>query len=279
MIRAVTTPRLTPTQPAGPTVRVVIADNDGLARSMMHTALRAAPGIAIIAATGRAHEVLELVRYYQPTVLILDTALLRDQGVKLLTEIRAASPTTRILTIAVNDDQTALAAIRAGAVGHLSKDINPDKLAGLVDRAASGEAIVPRRLVTALLERLPELPDAGWRPLHSRLTTREWEIIALLSEGASTQDIAERLVLSITTVYSHVKSILRKLAVHSRHDAVQAAERLRRQETLGDKHPQPTPNTSPQPTHTHGNTWQQQQTPAADQPRPWNAAKRAGQRH
>ena len=280
MIRALTTPRLTPTQPAEPsTVRVVIADDDGLARSMMHTALKATPGIAIIAATGRAHEVLELVRYYQPTVLILDTALLRERGVKLLTEIRAASAATRILTIAVDDDPTALAALRAGAVGHLSKDINPGKLAGLVERAAAGEAIVPRRLVTALLERLPELPDAGWRPLHSRLTTREWEIIALLAEGASTQDIAERLVLSVTTVYSHVKSILRKLAVHSRQDAVQAAERLRRQETLGDKHPHTTPNTSPQPTNTRGNTRGQKETPATDQPRPWNAAKRAGQRH
>ena len=264
MIRAVTTPRPAPTQPAGPTVRVVIADNDGLARSMMHTALKAAPGIAIIAATGRAHEVHELVRYYQPTVLILDTALLREQGVKLLTEIRAASPPTRILTIAVNDDPTALAALRAGAVGHLSKDINPNKLAGLVERAAGGEAIVPRRLVTALLERLPELPDAGWRPLHSRLTTREWEIIALLGEGASTQDIAERLVLSVTTVYSHVKSILRKLGVHSRQDAVVAADRLRRQETLGDKYPQITPSTSPEPIDARGNTWGQRETPTAE---------------
>jgi DNA-binding NarL/FixJ family response regulator len=279
MIRAAVTRRLASAQHAeASTVRVVIADDDGLARSMMHTALRGAPGIAIIAATGRAHEVPELVRYYRPTVLILDTALLRDQAATLLSEIRAGSPATRVLTIAVDDDPTALAALRAGAVGHLSKDIDPNKLAGLVERAARGEAIVPRRLVMPLLERLPELPDAGWRPLHSRLTTREWEIIALLDQGASTQDIAERLVLSPTTVYSHVKSILRKLEVHSRQDAVRAADRLRRQETLGDKHPHTTPNTSPEPTNPHGNTRPQRETPTADQPRPWTAAKRAGQR-
>src|ERR1700748_968247 len=111
MIRALTTPRLTPTQTAGATVRGRLAGGGGLARSMMHTALKATPGIAIIAATGRAHEVLELVRYYQPTVLILDTALLRERGVKLLTEIRAASAATRILTLAVDDDPTALAAL------------------------------------------------------------------------------------------------------------------------------------------------------------------------
>jgi DNA-binding NarL/FixJ family response regulator len=154
----------------------------------------------------------------------------------------------------VDDDETALAALRAGAVGHLSKDIDPGKLARLVHRAAAGEAIVPRRMVMPLLERLPELPDGGWRPLHSRLTTREWEIVALLDEGASTQDIAERLVLSVTTVYSHVKSVLRKLGVHSRRDAVLAAQRLRREEAIGEKFPQLTPIRSPHAASVHGNT-------------------------
>ena len=69
--------------------------------------------------------------------------------------------------------------------------------------------------------------------MRSRLTTREWEIVELLAEGASTRCIAEQLVLSRSTVYSHVKSVLRKLGVHSRHDAVAAAVRLRREEALG----------------------------------------------
>jgi DNA-binding CsgD family transcriptional regulator len=73
--------------------------------------------------------------------------------------------------------------------------------------------------------------------LRSRLTTREWEIIELLGEGASTEHIAERLVLSPTTVYSHIKSVLRKLGVHSRGDAVAAADRLRREEAPGRKTP------------------------------------------
>lgn len=239
--------------PRHETVRVVIADGDGLARSMMRTALRDAGGIAIIGTTGSDHEMRELVRYYRPTVLIVDTALLRDRGVKLLGSVRAASPATRVLTIAVDDDQTALAALHAGAVGHLGKDIDPRKLADLVRRAAAGEAVVPRRLVMPLLERLPELAGSGWRPLHSRLTTREWEIVALLDEGASTQDIAERLVLSASTVYSHVKSVLHKLGVHSRRDAVLAAQRLRHEEATGEKLPHLTPVRSPDPTGVLGN--------------------------
>ncbi len=266
-----------PPLPSEERIRVAIADNDGLARSMMQTALRERD-IAVIASIASAHEVLELVRYYHPTVLIVDTALLRDGGVRLLSSVRAASALTRVLTIAVNDDHTALAALLAGAVGHLSKDINPAKLAELVTRAAAGEAIVPRRLIMPLLERIPELPDGGWRPLHSRLTTREWEIIALIAEGASTQDIAERLVLSATTIYSHVKSVLRKLGVHSRRDAVLAAERLRRQEAMGEKTPQPTPGRSPIPELTHGNAWQQRETRATNRYPTRNVAGKAGNR-
>lgn len=257
-------------------VRVVIADVDGMARSMMQTAMRNAGGIAIIAATGSAREMLELVRYYRPTVLIVETTLIRERGVKLIGSVRAISPGTCVLTISVDDDQTALEALRAGAVGHLSKDIDPIKLASLVARAADGEAIVPRRLVMPLLARLPEPPDARWRPLHSRLTTREWEIIALLDEGASTQDIAERLVLSASTVKSHVKSLLRKLGVHSRRDAVIAANRLRRIEAMGEKPPHIGPGSSPPSPTGNGNVSEQRDTSAAAESGLRIAANRAG---
>jgi DNA-binding NarL/FixJ family response regulator len=214
-------------------VRVLIADHDGFARGMMSTALREAAGVAIIGTARDSREALELVRHYRPTMLIVDTALPPTGSLELIGEVLLASPETRIVTVSVDDEQTALAALRAGAVGHIAKDVDPDELTRLVLRAADGEAIVPRRLIMPLLELLREVPDAGWRPLRSRLTTREWEIVELLSEGASTQRIAESLVLSPTTVYSHVRSVLRKLGVHSRADAVAAAGRLRREETLG----------------------------------------------
>ena len=221
----------------GRQVRVVIADHDGLARSMMRSALDAAGGIETVATTGDAREALELVCYYRPSVLIVDTALLSNGRMELIGRILSASPETRVVTISVGDDLTALAALRAGAIGHLSKDIDPKKLGPLVARAAAGEALIPRRLTLPLLELVRQLPETGWRPLHSRLTTREWEIIELVSDGASTQDIADRLVLSPTTVYSHVKSLLRKLGVHSRREAVVAAQRLRHEEACGEKNP------------------------------------------
>jgi DNA-binding NarL/FixJ family response regulator len=216
-------------------LRVLIADHDGLARTMMRTSLAEADSVAIIATAGDGREALKLARYYHPTVLVVDTALPPGGGVELIGQVLLVSPDTRVLTVSVDDQKAALAALRAGAVGHIAKDIDPDELARLVLRAADGEAIIPQQLIMPLLESLREAPDAGWRPLHSRLTTREWEIIELLAEGASTEQIVERLVLSQSTVYSHIKSILRKLDVHTRHDAVTAATRLRREEASGRK--------------------------------------------
>lgn len=220
-------------------IRVLIADHDGLARCMMRTALHESDRVAIVLSACEGREALELLRYYRPTVVIVDTGLSADGGLELIGEMLQIAPETRILTVSIDNGQTALAALRAGAVGHIGKDVDPDEFARLVVRAADGEAIVPQQLIMPLLELLREVPDAGWRPLHSRLTTREWEIVELIGEGANTERIAQQLVLSQTTIYSHVKSIMRKLGVHSRREAVIAAENLRREEAGRRKHPMP----------------------------------------
>jgi len=213
-------------------VRVLIADGDGLARGMMRFALSNSDRIAVVHAAGNGREALELARYFRPAVAIVDTVVPPSGGLELVRMLVRAVPEMRVLTVSVDDDRTAIAALRAGAVGHIAKDIDPDGLAELVVRAANGEVIVSQRLMPALLDALRDVPASGWRPLRSRLTTREWEIVELLGEGATTQRIADRLVLSPMTVYSHTKSILRKLGVNSRRDAVVAADRLRREEAL-----------------------------------------------
>jgi len=243
-------------------VSVLIANHDGLARRMMQTVLQDTERVAMVIAARDAREALELARYYQPTVLILDTALPPAGSVELIRKLLGVVSGMRILTVsAPDDDQAPLAALCAGAVGHIDKDVDPEALARLVLRAADGEAVIPRRLTMPLLGLLREPPDAGWRPLHSRLTTREWQVVELLADGASTQGIAERLVLEQTTVYSHVKSVLRKLGVHSRRDAVAAAERLRRQEALARKTSNLVRANSPVSLAPGGNSEDQQARP------------------
>jgi len=223
-----------PHPPADPDVgvRVLIADGDGLARGMMRFALSSSDQIGVVHAAGNGREALELARYFRPAVAIVDTVVPPSGGLELVRMLLRAVPDMRVLTVSVADDRTAIAALRAGAVGYIAKDTDPEGLAELVVRAANGEVIVSQRLMPALLDALRDVPGSGWRPLRSRLTTREWEIVELLGEGATTQRIAERLVLSPMTVYSHTKSILRKLGVNSRRQAVIAAERLRREEAL-----------------------------------------------
>ncbi len=229
----------------GGRLRVLIVDHDGLARRMMRAALSEISQVAILLTAGDGREALDLARYYHPTVVVIDTALPHGGGVDLIAKVLAVAPGARILTVSVDDPQAAIAGFRAGAVGHIGKDTEPDELARLVIRVADGEAIVPPGLIKPLLELVREVPEAGWRPLHSRLTSREWEIVELLGEGATTHQIAERLVLSPTTIYSHVKSMLRKLGVHSRREAIIAARALRKEEASrtprGEKHPQSIP--------------------------------------
>ena len=223
-------PRARPDAKAG--ARVLIADADGLARGMMRFALSNSQRIGAVHAAANGREALELARYFRPGVAVVDTVVPPRGGVELVRKLLLTVPGIRVLTVSINDDRAAIAALRAGAVGHVAKDIDPERLAELVVRAADGEVIVPQPLLPALLDALREVPDSGWRPLRSRLTTREWEIVELLGEGATTQRIAERLVLSPMTVYSHIKSVLRKLGVNSRREAVIAARRLRREEAL-----------------------------------------------
>jgi two-component system nitrate/nitrite response regulator NarL len=219
-------------------IRVLIADPDGLARRMISNALRETTGMTVVACIADAREALELTRHYRPDVLVLDAIIAGEDSAGFVHRAHETSPETRILTIsAVAEDEATIALLRAGAIGHISKDLDPDRLARLVERAAAGEAIISRTLVTELLDLLREVPETGWRPLHSRLTTREWEVVELLAEEGSTEQIADTLVLSTETVYSHIKSLLRKLGVTCRQEAVTAAQQLRQEEVSGKNPP------------------------------------------
>jgi NarL family two-component system response regulator LiaR len=216
-----------------PGIRVLIADQDGLARRMMQGVLESAGGVAALACARDGHEALELARRDRFSVLLVDIGLPPGGGAPLVRNLIEILPAARVVTVsaAPDQDQSVLAAFRAGAIGHIDKDTEPDQFARLVALAAGGEAIVPRRLMTPLLERWRcEMPAGGWRPMRSTLTTREWQIIEMLGDGASTEQITERLVLAPSTVYSHIYRVLHKLGVHSRHEAVAVARRLRQVE-------------------------------------------------
>ena len=205
-------------------IRTVIADADPLARRLIASVLQDA-GIAVVAEARNDAEAVALVLHHEP-----DVALLGLDGVLATRTIRRHRPDQRVVVLAREEDEgAALLALRAGACGFVSKEVElealPRALAGVVD----GEAVISRRLERCLIEELRRRPDGlyGLRPVKGPLTTREWEVVDLLAPGRTTDDIADTLVISTETVRSHVKSIMRKLEVRSRGDARAAAERLR----------------------------------------------------
>jgi two-component system, NarL family, response regulator LiaR len=158
----------------------------------------------------------------------METRLPGIEGPSAIREICRDAPGTRVVVLSADvDEELGLQVLQAGAVGYLAKNQGVDALPGVLTKVAHGEAALPGTLGMRVLESLRTLPDRGWRPINSQLTTREWEVVELLAQGAGTHDIADELVLSPATVYGHVKNIMRKLEVRSRDEAVAAAERLR----------------------------------------------------
>jgi two-component system, NarL family, response regulator LiaR len=208
-------------------LRVLLADPDPLVRRVIRDQLRTA-GFVVVADTGDGREAVELVRFYRPELAVIEARLPGIEGPSAIRAITHDAPETRVVVLcAEEDEELGLQVLHAGAVGYLTKAQDAAALPRVLAKVAQGEAAVPRTLAMRVLESLRRVPDRGWRPLHSQLTTREWEVVELLAQGAGTHDIADELVLSPATVYGHVKNIMRKLDVRSRDEAVAAAEKLR----------------------------------------------------
>jgi DNA-binding NarL/FixJ family response regulator len=210
-------------------LRVIIADDDPLARRAVRDALQDA-GITVIADATTGREAIELSVYYKPDVVVMDILMPDTDGIAATRAILARKPGITIVMLSSSeDDELGLLCLRAGAAGFLSKSVGVQALPRALRSARAGEAAISRRLTMRVIESMRRVREdgTGIRPVRSRLTCREWEVLDLLCQGKSTEDIAETLVLSSETVRSHVKHLLRKLGVRSRREAVEEAQRMR----------------------------------------------------
>ena len=210
-------------------MRVIIADADALARRLIKGALRDA-GVTVVAEAGDGREAVELGLHYRPDVIVMEVVMPVLDGILATRRILAVNPDQRVVVLTgACEEEFGLMALRAGAVGFLSKDIEIDALPRALLGVRRGEAAISRAMTLRLIERFREGSNgsSGLRPIKGPLTAREWEVIELVKPGHSTDHVADALVLSPETVRSHIKNIMRKLGVHSRVDAVIAAEQLR----------------------------------------------------
>jgi NarL family two-component system response regulator LiaR len=212
-----------------PPLRTLVADDDPLVRRLIRDVLQQ-DGITVIAEAPTGREAVELALFYRPDVVVMDYMMPELDGVEATRRLYEQDPSVRVILLTgAGDDALGMRALRAGAAGFLSKDMELDSLPRVLRSSIEGEAAISRRLAMQLVQHFRSAPVGGMglRPVRSKLTDREWEVLDLLSGGASTDDIARVLVLSHETVRSHMKNLYRKLEVRTRDEAVQAAERMR----------------------------------------------------
>jgi len=212
-------------------IRVLIADADPLARRALRDGLSAATDFIVTAETGNGVEAAELTAHYRPELIVLATVLPQLDGVAALKRIVASSPGTRALMLApTGDDAIGTDAMLAGAGGFVGKELGVEGLIEVLQRIVAGETVISPELTCRLVEHLRATPKhgVGMRPVRSALSPREWEVLDLMTTGKTTAEMADELYLSTETIQSHIKNLSRKLGVHSRREAVERGQQLRR---------------------------------------------------
>jgi DNA-binding NarL/FixJ family response regulator len=211
-------------------IRALVADPDPLARRALVDSLRRDPRFFIIGQASTGVEALELVRHYAPAIMLVASYLPGVDAVSVCERVARHGLPTRVVMLATAPDlELEMRAMRAGASGFVLKSADIASICRSLEVVASGAAIISPELTGVLIDRLRRAPvgGSGTRPVKSPLTDREWEVLDLLCDGATTREIADTLYLSPETVNSHAKSVLKKLGVHSRAAAVAAASMLR----------------------------------------------------
>jgi DNA-binding NarL/FixJ family response regulator len=204
-------------------IRIVIADDQALVRSGFRLILDAREDFDVVGEAEDGEQAVALVEKLEPDVILLDIRMPVLDGVEAARRIVESGSGTRILVLTTFDlDEYVYGAIRAGASGFLLKDVRPSDLVDAVRVVASGNALLGPAAVEKLVQRFSEERSVDVATIES-LTEREAEILRLLANGLSNAEIAATLVVSETTVKTHVSNLLRKLGVRDRVQAVIAA--------------------------------------------------------
>ena len=201
---------------------VVLADDHAHARKMVRTALEDG-GFRVVAEAATAKSALEVTMEHKPDIALLDIHM-PGSGIRAAGAIGVHVPDTAVVMLtASEEDEDLFDSLRAGAAGYLLKTIDPARLPDALRAVLTGEAAVPRALVARILEEFRSRPQRRFSRKTSsaaaKLSDREWEIMDLLSQGHSTDEVGRRLFISPTTVRVHVSTVLKKLRVRDRQSA------------------------------------------------------------
>jgi two-component system, NarL family, response regulator DegU len=204
------------------TERILVVDDHPLTRDAL-AGLLAQHGFDVAGLAGSGEEAVELARDLQPDLVLLDLSMPGMSGLEALPLVRGAAPSAEVVVLTASEDEESLLhAIRAGASGYLLKSEPPERIVEFLRGAVRGEAALSGTVARQLLEQVREggrheVPEE----IAHVLSARELEVLLLLDRHLSTEEIAARLFISEHTVRSHVKSLLSKLHVSSRREALE----------------------------------------------------------
>ena len=200
-------------------IRVVVADDQDLVRTGLVMILGAQPGIDVVGEAADGIQAIEVATRLRPDVLLVDIRMPKLDGIEVTRRLAGADvadPMAVVVITTFDLDEYVIGALRAGARGFLLKDAGPDLLVQAVHAAANGDALiapnVTRRLLATLVDHAPQTVTQPVDPL----TEREEEALLLLARGRTNAEIAAELFISLSTVKSHIASLMAKLGVRNR---------------------------------------------------------------
>ncbi|MFG1946976.1 response regulator [Nonomuraea sp. NPDC048826] len=206
-------------------IRVLIADDQVLVRAGVRMLLQANSDMEVVGEADDGAEAVRLAERHLPDVILMDLRMPRVDGLEAIKRVLAVRPSTRIVVLTTfAEDSNVYAALRAGAVGFLVKDDEPERMVDAIRRAHAGEQLLAPSVLRRVVERFLDAEEQiGGAPRG--LTEREIEVLALVGTGLSNAEIAEELHVGVTTVKTHIAAAMEKLGLRNRIQAAVVAHR------------------------------------------------------
>jgi NarL family two-component system response regulator LiaR len=200
-------------------IRVLLVDDHAVVRSGLSAFLLAFDDLELVGEAGSGEEAVRLCERLHPDVVLMDLVMPGMDGAAATKRIREHHPDVQVIALtSFKEEDLVQGAMRAGAIGYLLKNISADELADAIRKARAGRPTLAPEAAQALIHAATQPPKPGYD-----LTDRERDVLELMVEGLSNSEIAERLVVSASTVKFHVSNVLSKLGVKSRTEAVALA--------------------------------------------------------
>src|SRR5690606_28719823 len=199
-------------------IKVVIVDDHEMVRIGVAAYLSAQPDIEVIGEATNGEEAIETVLALKPDIVLMDNVMPIKTGAEATAEILAQWPQAKVMIVtSFIDDDKLYPALEAGAVSYILKTSNAKQIADAIRKTMKGESVLEPEVTTKMMKKMRSNTTAA---LHDQLTDREMEVLLLVAQGKTNQEIADELFIALKTVKTHVSNILAKLEVQDRTQAV-----------------------------------------------------------